>query len=511
MFFKLKRLKARLGIIILNWAFLLSAVPVCAQYNYSENCLKAYDAILDLHFTEARQLISTEKSLDPSNLIPLSLENYIDFLTLFIGEERSQYDQIKPKFLSRIDILAEGSRASPFYSFCLGEANLQWAFIQLKFGEYTQAALKIRKAHQCFTENQSRYPNFLPNKLGLGITHFIGGVVPDSYKWIVNLMGMDGTISEALDDLRSVAVYNGHDILMEKYRTEALYYIAMISANLFKNKNDALKILDLFDNDNKQQGPLVIYAKSGILMKNGKNEMALKLLLQRQQDHVSFPFYYLDFMEGMARINKLDSSAMNNFRFFTDHFKGINYIKAAWQKIAWLNFLHGDTLTYFRIMQKVINSGNAIVDEDKQAMREAEGKQAPNLILLRTRLLFDGGYYDEALSELLNNSTKKYLLNRKDFIEYTYRLGRIYHESGNTEKAIHYYSITIQRGKREPWYFAASSALQMGLLYENMGDLARADSAYHICLTCKPAEYKNSLNQKAKAGINRIRSSRPKT
>jgi tetratricopeptide (TPR) repeat protein len=511
MFFDYTKIKAHLGILILKGAFVLLVFPVYAQYNYSENCLKAYDAVLELNFAGARQFIAAERSHDPSNLVPLSLENYIDFLTLFIGEERSRYEQLKPGFLSRIDLLAKGNRASPCYNFCLGEADLQWAFIQLKFGDYTQAALKIRKAHQFFTENEVLYPNFLPDKIGLGVTHFIGGIVPDSYKWIASLMGMDGTINQALEELKSVAAYNGQDMMFQNYRTEALYYLAVISSSLFRNKSEALAIIDLFNSDPRQHGPLVIYAKAGVLMKNGKNELALQLLINRKRDPYSFPFYYLDFIEGMARLNKLDTSSIDNFRYFTDHFRGINYIKTAWQKIGWMNFINGDTAAYFIAMKKVMVSGSAIVDEDKQALREAEGKQAPNLILLKARLLFDGGYYDNALAELLNNSTKKYLLSRQDLVEYTYRMGRIYHESGNWDKAIHYYSVTIQRGKHEPWYFAASSALQLGLLYENRGDLARADSAYHVCLLCKPAEYKNSLSQKAKAGINRIKASRPKT
>jgi hypothetical protein len=49
----------------------------------------------------------------------------------------------------------------------------------------------------------------------------------------------------------------------------------------------------------------------------------------------------------------------------------------------------------------------------------------------------------------------------------------------------------------------------MGLIYENKGELSMADSAYHVCLSCKPADYKNSLSQKAKAGISRIKSVRP--
>ena len=132
----------------------------------------------------------------------------------------------------------------------------------------------------------------------------------------------------------------------------------------------------------------------------------------------------------------------------------------------------------------------------------------PNLVLLKARLLFDGGYYDKALNELLNSPTKSFLFTRKDLVEYSYRLGRIYHESGNPDKALSFYRLTIQRGKNDPWYFAAASALQMGLIYESRGDFSRADSAYNVCLECKPAEYKNSLSQKAKAGISRIKSNR---
>jgi len=496
-------------ILLLSWAFLFSSFSLLAQFHYSPDCQKAYESIMNLHFAEARQLIANEKTSDPSNLVPVYLENYIDFLTLFIGEERRQYDRIKPLFLTRIEALEEGYKSSPFYNFCLGEANLQLASVQMKFGDYTQAALRIRKAHHYFTENEKNFPDFIPNYIGLGITHVIGGIVPDSYKWIANLMGVDGTISQGLQELKSVANYKGPDVLYSQYRPQALVYLAMVSANLTKNKSEALKIFELFQQNNKLQSPLITFARANIMMKNGLNEQALDLLKQRTHDAYSFPFYYLDFMEGMARLNKLDTSAMSNFRYFTDHFRGINYIQSAWQKVGWLEFITGDTIGYEKAMTKVLNSGNAGGEEDRQAIREAQSKQLPNLVLLKSRLLFDGGYYSRALDELLNRPTRTFLYTKKDFVEYSYRLGRIYHESGNPDKALSYYKLTIQRGKRDPWYFAAASALQMGLVYENKGDLVRADSAYHVCLACKPADYKNSLSQKAKAGINRIKSERP--
>ncbi len=129
----------------------------------------------------------------------------------------------------------------------------------------------------------------------------------------------------------------------------------------------------------------------------------------------------------------------------------------------------------------------------------------PSVVLLKSRLLFDGGYYQRALNELLDNPVKSFVKNRRDLVEYTYRLARIYHETGNTEKALSYYRQTIARGSNEPYYYAAASAFQMGLIYENSGSYAQADSAYRKCLSIETSEYKTSLDQKAKAGLNRLK------
>ena len=66
--------------------------------------------------------------------------------------------------------------------------------------------------------------------------------------------------------------------------------------------------------------------------------------------------------------------------------------------------------------------------------------------------------------------------------------------------------MTVERGKSSPWYFTASAALQMGLIYEDQDDLSRAESAFRLVLSVETDEYKNSLHQKAKAGLARIKS-----
>jgi tetratricopeptide (TPR) repeat protein len=495
--------------LLLNLVIFFIPVLSNAQFNPSPNCQKAYQKIVDLRFIEARQFISAEKKSDPSNLIPLYLENFIDFLTIIVTDEKAQYERIKPVFLSRMKSLEDGHKDSPYRDLCLGGSNIQWAFIQMQFGEYTQAALKIRKAHRCFTENAVAFPDFLPNNIGLGITHMIGGMVPDSYKWVSSLMGLDGTLSQGLAEVKTVADYKGSDPFYSQFRTEALFYLSIVSASLIKDKAQALKIISLFNESDGSQSPVLAFARASILMKNGLNEQALNVLIHRPRDPLIYPFHYLEFMEGNARLNKLDTSAMSCFRDFLKNYRGVNFIQSAWQKIGWLKLLRGDTSGYFSSMNKILNDGKAVGEDDKQAFAEAESKVVPNVILLRARLLFDGGYYSKALSELLDRPIKSFLSGRKDYTEYFYRLGRIYHESGNTGKALSYYHTAIQRGKNDPWYFAASAALQSGIIHEQKGEFSSADSAYKVCLECRNTEYKYSLAQKAKAGISRIKSQKP--
>ncbi len=495
-------------------AFLFFSQISVAQFVFNTRCQDAYKMVLSLRFDQARAVIREELRANASNLIPVYLENYIDFLTLFIGENRVQFDQLKVNRSGRIEALEEGSQDSPYARFCLAELNLQWAFARLKFGEYTAAALEIRKAHSLFTENNEKFPWFLPNKIGLGVVHILVGIIPDNYKWITSLVGVDGTMNQGLAELSEMAAYSGPDPVYRLFKTEATYYLSIIAVNLQKNKTDALSLLGVLysqgETGNADPSPLIIYARASILMKNGFNDKALKILVQRSTSTQLYPFCFLDYLEGLARLHQLDIESAAYFQRYVDNFKGLNYVKSAFQKLAWAALIQGDTVKYNDYMQLVKKKGAALVDEDKQAYHEANTGVRPSVILVRSRLLFDGGYYQRSLEELLDNPLKNYIKNRRDLIEYTYRLGRIYQETGNSSKAIEYYLQTIQRGKNEPYYFAAASAFQMGQIYENSGEFAKADSAYRECLSIKTPEYKASLSQKAKAGINRLKKNIPK-
>ncbi len=58
-------------------------------------------------------------------------------------------------------------------------------------------------------------------------------------------------------------------------------------------------------------------------------------------------------------------------------------------------------------------------------MKDAQGGRWPNELLLKARLLDDGGYFHEAL-QLLNGKSSSSFKEAADQLEFVYRLGRLY-------------------------------------------------------------------------------------
>lgn len=476
-------------------------------YDFNQNCKNAYSAIFSLKFEEGMDLINNEKSVNPDNNIPYLLENYIYFLTVFIGEEEQEFDKLEKLKDDIVDRLKDGNENSPYYRYCLAQVYLQWAFARTKFKEYVTATFEINKAYRLLEWNNEKHPDFLPNLINLGLLHTLIGTIPDKYNWIKKIVGIEGTIDEGTNEILKVLDASLKNDNYAIYRDECLFYLSFIQLNLSTNKKKAIDYIELIENNEEDKthlsNPLVVYAIATIYMKNGMNNEALEILMSKPSSKEYYPFYYLDYLTGLAKLQRLDDDAYNYLLKYIMNFKGINYIKAAYQKIAWYYLVNGNTSKYKEYIEKAEKYGKEIVDADKQAEREASEGDMPNSTLLKARLLFDGGYYERALKEL-TKSKRNFLKTAKDTLENTYRIGRIYHEWGKTSEAIPYYKKTVENGAESEYYYAANSALNLGLIYEDAGNYEKAKDYYKRATSMKNKEYKNSIDQKAKAGLNRI-------
>ena len=93
----------------------------------------------------------------------------------------------------------------------------------------------------------------------------------------------------------------------------------------------------------------------------------------------------------------------------------------------------------------------------------------------------------------------------KTKVEYNYRLARTLDKLNEDEKSNQHYLKTINNSEDKTWYYAANSCYFMGRYYEEKNDYTNAKNYYSKVFDMKNTEYKNSIRQKAKTALNRIK------
>lgn len=481
--------------------FCFGSLASQAQFYWNKNCQEAFSAIIQLKFTEGKLLLDAEKSTNSENKLPHFIENYIDYLQIQIGEERNDFDRLVLNKESRLSILEAGEDNSPWFLYTQAELHLQWAGSRLKFGEYLTAAYEINKAYRLLIENQERYPNFVPNLKSLGILHALIGSVPDSYSWVLNIIGMEGHIAQGMNEMQA-AIDSANSNPDYRFLLEETYFMySFLKLNL---QNDPEGLQDILNNIKDSNYLLLNFAANRIATKLGQNELAIEILSNRKQDETHYPFLYLEYLLGIGKQNKLDPTALKHFEKYTQEFKGLNYLKSAYMHIGWQHILEGDTLQFKSAQNNIQHFGNTLVDADKEAQKTFEQKRIPQANLLQARLLFDGGYYKKAATVLEQIENPQSLTKEEELIEYYYRKGRIEDALKDTEVAKENYLKAIEIGRYSTYYYAAKSALQIALIWEKKGNLEKAHFYFDECIAMENHEYEQSIEQKAKAGLHRI-------
>jgi hypothetical protein len=476
---------------------------VHAQVDLNENCLSAYKDIIALRFSDARLSLAEERSSHPENMMVPYLENYMDFLTVFISEDEEEFDFLEENKSQRIDLIKKLSDTSRFRNYMLGNIHLQWAVARLKFRQYVTAALEINKAYRLLEKNAKDFPDFLPNNITLGVLHIMIGMVPEKYQWLLDIISMKGSVEQGREELYLVLRMSNENEVYRYLHDETLFYLGFVELNI---QPDEKRISQLSDELEKASldNLLLTYLRINILMKTGNNSKALSTFKQMEETKSDFlPFYYLDYLYGESLLRNLKTNeAKEKYELFLTNFKGRNYIKDAHRKKAWATLINNDQGSYLIEISKVEDAGVDDVDIDKEAEREAESGKVPNSGLIQARLLFDGGYYHRADSILNNTDTVGFSDEMK--LEYTYRKARVAHESGEIESAKDLYLRTIEQGSELKRYYAGNSALKLGEIYESEMNNTTALFYYKLCLGLDFDEYEVSIHSKAQAASERL-------
>lgn len=467
-------------------------------YDYNDNCSRAYQYYMSLRIPEARAWVLTEMKANPYNLLSTYISDYEDCLTLIINCNKEEYEQRKDHFESRLELLGKGNETSPWYRFCKAGIYLHWAIVNTRFGDQYKAAIKFRKSFALLKENQHLFPSFEYNNVFSGLQEAVVGSLPGNYKWLVSIFGLKGDLKKGTAKLATFVNSHTHD---DPLYAETVLYYAYVRFYLLSEQKEVWNFLNS-SSFPTQNNLLNTFVKVNIALDYRKAEAAIEALqmASTHNDYTGYPIF--DFQMGLALLTKSDITSTNYFEKYLKSNKSDLYIKECWQKMAWVWYIAGNMKQAEFCRAQIKYTGSARLDADKQAQKFSEATAWPVKKLLQARLLIDGGYAGQALTTLKSIDVNTLAIPDKG--EYYFRLGRAYEEMADNKKALGYYQAAINIGRERHEQFAARAALHMGIVYERTGMKANAIRSYKECLAMPAHDFQNSIDQMAKAGINRI-------
>ena len=468
------------------------------HFELTDDIREAYQLAISLKKEQALDKIDEIKKTDPGNLMVYHIENYVDFFDVFINEDEEIFKKLEKNKDLRIDKIKEGDRNSPFYRFSQAEIMLQWALARSKFNQKFTAARELLNANGLLEENARLHPDFIYNYKSLSIIHVLSRSIPGLLRFLFNIKG---SIEEGTREIATLYEASQSNGMM--FRDEIVVIYAYILYYQNNKKDEAWELIKKHYNNTSLNHPLLSFVASNFSQKMGENDIAITMLSDRIQSEDAIPFYYLDFLIGKFKLYRLDEDADQYLLKFINNFQGQHYIREAYQKMAWYQLvIHDDLAGYKKYMSLVDKRGNDLIDEDKQAEKEAKQNRVPHPDLLKARLLFDGAYYNRAYNLLIKKSME--FQDPYDLMEYNYRMGRITHLLKNYNDAISYYVYTINKAVGDS-YYPCNAALQIALILEDQKRYEQALQYIEMCLDMSPDDYKNSLHQKAKSARLRIK------
>lgn len=473
------------------------------HFSFNKKLVSAQAANLELRLGVARGLLQEELLNDPTNSAVHYLLHLNAFLKAFISEEQSDYDayrQVQNNALLHYESLHDSIALKKLAQ---SDAYFYGATLKAKLEEFYSAAIDVKRAYSLINENFKLFPEFLPNNKIRGIIKIYLSRVPDNYMWVIRVLGMSGNLQEGLSLLQSLAQTKQDTGIMKYFAKEAayLYSFSLIHVAKLPDKawSETLKCTKDYTTN-----LLSTYFRSTIAAKLNKNETAISILEHRPTSSEYEKVYFLDYIMGVALLSKLDVTSILHLHQFYTHSKGKNYQKSVLQKMSWyyIIFHNEQKASYYK--QQILTVGKDINEEDKQAMRYAT-KDVPHVQLLKVRLLYDGGYIEQA-KEIISEIEVKNLENNELKAEYCYRRGRIAEKLGFWNNALKLYEACTLYGAGSDEYYATYASIYLGDYYLEQDQKTAAKKFYESALSFKNnKEHVSAARQRALAGLRQLR------
>lgn len=187
----------------------LTVFNLHAQQRPNTFLMQISDLAMNLEFEKANKQIDDYLKKNPNDPLGWFTRESIKFWEASMyPDNESISDQIvesADKAIEHAEELSEKNPNNPYYYFILGGAH---GFKGLSLAQFKGSMLKAAWAGKKGNDNLKKCleldPNYEDNYLGLGIFTYMVGRIPNSYRWIVKIIGFDGDRDLGLSYMKRV-------------------------------------------------------------------------------------------------------------------------------------------------------------------------------------------------------------------------------------------------------------------------------------------------------------------
>lgn len=481
---------------VLFQTFVLQA----GEWNHSARIDYIQHLLLDVRLDLAEIEIAKLRKEEPHNLYADLLSGRLLFFRSYLPDHPQAYEEHEAAFDLCLKKVKSGPHKEVETQIASSELYLIKAFLEMRYGSSLGTAWNGYMAWDELEIAIKRSPNHPLVRYGNGLLQATVGSLPENYQFFTRLIGMKGSVNKGLQLMENAL--QDPDLKSKKvFYDEFAYMFCQVRYQL---EDDSHKLLSEYGV--KVQGSsFLLYMEALQLLQRGENDRAAELLMNRPTDGGRMVHPYMDLFTGKVLLNRQDPMAAKWLNRYLQNYKGDNHLVAVQRYLYWHYGLMG-AMEQAEKHRKLAFAHEKHSAMDQQALEDL-GDALP-WSLIRARLLFDGGYDEQALV-ILNDPQNQLRYKRPvDQLEWHYRRGRILFRQHQLTAAQKDFEQAVSVCTEER-FNCANSWLHLGFIAEEQKAWEKAKNCFNQVLEQAGFAYFEGLQQKARAGLERIRQHLP--
>ncbi len=314
----------------------------------------------------------------------------------------------------------------------LSQIYLHKGIISYMDNSKIDAILSFLKAYNYYKKCMELYPENIETQKLKGIFNILLSELPYPHNKFANLLGYSGNKNIGFKALNRYV----NKTSSPGQHEEALIYLAFATLKFQESSNIVKEFICKYaENSNSQIFNSVLIRcalkiRQPLLVNNLIYSSDIK-------DNINVLLYSK--IKHAAICNKSDK--LNLYaRAFLNNKNNIQYKADVLKYLAWDKFIIGDTVSYYKYKDSIINLKDYRSFYDKKALKEISNN-IPDANIIKAHLCFDAGEYNKALNLLKKNKQSVDVNNMQEFY---YRLGRCNHLLGNIDDAKDNYKKSVE-------------------------------------------------------------------